>query len=62
MSCNCGCHDDKPPATEWRKLVTVFVALAMGGALIAGAVIKKDDAGKSESCSPTERTTTEAKR
>ncbi|NUQ53681.1 MAG: hypothetical protein HUU19_13410 [Phycisphaerales bacterium] len=46
MSCNCGCHDDKPPATGWKRFVPLIVAAAVVGVLIAGAVLKKDDAGK----------------
>lgn len=61
MSCNCGCHDDKPPATGWRKFVPLIVGAAVVGALIAGAVLKKDDAGKSASGSATGRTTTAAR-
>lgn len=57
MSCNCGCHDDKPPATGWRRFVPVIVGVVVVGALIAGAVLKKDDAVKPASRSPAERIT-----
>ncbi len=48
MSCNCGCHDDKAPATGWRKFVPLIVGVAVVGAVIVGAVLKKDDAGKKQ--------------
>jgi ligand-binding sensor protein len=44
MSCNCGCHDDKAPATGWKRFVPLIVAAAVVGVLIAGAVLKKNDA------------------
>ncbi len=49
MSCNCGCHEDKPPgppepsgppASGWRRLVPLIVGVALVGALIAGAMLK----------------------
>ncbi|GMV26721.1 MAG: hypothetical protein AMXMBFR58_27520 [Phycisphaerae bacterium] len=46
MSCNCGCHDDKAPATGWKRFVPLIVAAAVVGVLIAGAVLKKDDTGR----------------
>jgi len=46
VSCNCGCHDDKAPATGWKRFVPLIVAAAVVGVLIAGAVLKKNDAGK----------------
>ncbi|MCC6951596.1 MAG: hypothetical protein IT433_09140 [Phycisphaerales bacterium] len=46
MSCKCGCHDDRPPATGWRKFVPLIVGVAVIGALIAGAVLKKVETGK----------------
>lgn len=46
MSCNCGCHDDKTPATGWRKFVPVIVGMVVAGALIAGAVLKSNDKTK----------------
>lgn len=48
MSCNCGCHDDKTPTTGWRKFVPLIVGVVVVGALIAAAVLKKDDAGKNQ--------------
>lgn len=52
MSCNCGCHDEKPPATGWRKFVPLIVGVVAVGALIAGAVLKKDGAGKNQPTPP----------
>jgi hypothetical protein len=52
MSCNCGCHDDTPrktPATGWRRFVPLILGAAVVGAIIAAAVLKKDDAGRSPS-------------
>lgn len=43
MSCNCGCHDDKAPATGWRKFVPLIVGVAVVGALIVGATLKGTD-------------------
>jgi len=60
MSCNCGCHNDKTPTTGWRRYVPLIVGVAVVGALIAGAVLKKEDAGKPASRSTAERTTTAA--
>lgn len=55
MSCHCGCHpphDDKPPATGWKRFVPLIVAAAVAAVvvwvLIAGAVLKRDDAGKKQ--------------
>ena len=39
MSCNCGCHDDKTPATGWRRFVPVIVGAVVVGALIAVAFL-----------------------
>ena len=61
MGCNCGCHDNKPPATGWRKYVPLIVGVAVVGALIAGALLKKDDAGRAAGGSATGRTTTVAR-
>ena len=61
MSCNCGCHDDKPPATGWRKFVPLILGAVVVGAFIAGAVLKKDDGAKPASRSPAERTTAATK-
>jgi len=61
MSCNCGCHYDKTPATGWRKFVPLILGAVVVGALIAGAVLKKDGAGKATSRSMTEHATTAAK-
>lgn len=44
MSCNCGCHDDKPPAKGWRRYVPVIVGVGVLAAIIAGAFLKKEDA------------------
>lgn len=49
MSCNCGCHDDKPPATGWRRLVPLIVGAVVVGALIVGAVLKKEHSAGSSS-------------
>lgn len=46
MCCNCGCHDSRPPATGWRKVVPFIVAAAVAGALIAGAILKSHEKGK----------------
>lgn len=59
MSCNCGCHNNKPPAAGWRKFVPLIVGVVVVGALIAGAVLKKN--GTVASRSPTERAATAAK-
>ena len=61
MSCNCGCHDNKPPATGWRKFVPLIVGVAVVGALIAGALLKRDDAGRAPGGSATSQPTTAAK-
>mgnify|MGYP000971080624 CR=1 FL=1 len=61
MSCNCGCHDSKPPATGWRKYVPLIVGVAVVGALIAGALLKADDAGRAAGGLATGRTTTVAR-
>jgi hypothetical protein len=61
MSCNCGCHNDKAPATGWRKFVPLIVGAVVVVALIAAAVLKNESPEKSVSTSPTERTTSAAK-
>ena len=61
MSCNCGCHDNKPPATGWRKFVPLIVGVTVAGALIAGPVLKKNSQDTTASRSATERSTTAAK-
>ncbi len=43
MSCNCGCHDDKPPATGWRRFVPLILGLVVIGTLIAGVLVKNND-------------------
>jgi ligand-binding sensor protein len=58
VSCNCGCHDDKAPATGWKRFVPLIVAAAVVGVLIAGAVLKKNDADKATARSTAERMTT----
>ncbi|MGD9789174.1 MAG: hypothetical protein AB7Q00_07165 [Phycisphaerales bacterium] len=40
MSCNCGCHSDKPPATGWRRYVPLIVAGLVVVVLVVGAVFK----------------------
>ena len=62
MSCNCGCHHDKPPATGWRKFVPLMVGAVVVGALITGALLKNESTEKSVSSSPAERTTSAATR
>ena len=57
MSCNCGCHNDKTPATGWKRFVPLIVGAAVVGAIIAAAVLKSDDVGKTASHS---RATTSA--
>jgi len=44
MSYNCACHDDKPPAKEWKRFVPVIMGAAIVMVLIAGAMLK--DRGK----------------
>lgn len=46
MSCKCGCHDNTPPATGWRRYVPLIMAVAVAGAIIAGALLKKDATDK----------------
>lgn len=46
MTCNCGCHDDKSAATGWRKFVPLIVGVTFLAAIVAGAILKKNDAGK----------------
>lgn len=63
MSCNCECHDDTPhktPAAGWKRFVPMIVAATVVGVLIAGAVLKKNDAGKAAAPSTAERMTTAA--
>lgn len=60
MSCNCGCHDDRAPATGWKRFVPLIVAAAVVGVLIAGTVLKRNDAGKAAARSTAERMTTAA--
>lgn len=56
MSCNCGCHDNKPPATGSRRFVPLIVGVAVVGALIAGAVLKKDAPAKRSAATSTAQT------
>lgn len=56
MSCNCGCHDDKPPATGWRKFVPLIVGAIVVGALVVGAVLQKDAPAKKPSMAPVGQT------
>ncbi|CAG0957749.1 hypothetical protein PHYC_00559 [Phycisphaerales bacterium] len=56
MSCNCGCHDNRPPATGWRKFVPLIVGVAVVGALIAAAVLKKDARAKEPAATSTAQT------
>lgn len=60
MSCNRGCHDNKAPATGWKRFVPLIVAAAVVGVLIAGAVLKENDAGKATARSTAERMSTAA--
>ncbi|MEY4103315.1 MAG: hypothetical protein RLZZ116_361 [Planctomycetota bacterium] len=67
MSCHCGCHrphDDKPPATGWKRFVPLIVAAAVAavvvGVVIAGAVFKKDVAANAAARPTAERMTTAA--
>jgi len=53
MSCNCGCHNDRPPATGWRRYVPFVVAAVVVATLIAGAVLKNDK--KKEPTAPSAR-------
>lgn len=59
MSCNCGCHDDKRPAAGWRKYVPAIVGVGVLALLIAGALLKKNDAHDRSAAthSPTEAAT-----
>lgn len=59
MSCNCGCHDEKAPPTGWRKFVPLIVGVAMVGALIAVAVLKKDAPAQKPAASSTAETVPE---
>ena len=60
MRCNCGCHDNKAPATGWRKFVPLILGAVVVGAIIAGASLKKDDASKAASRQTVEHATTAA--
>lgn len=60
MSCHCGCHDNKPPATGWKRFVPFIVGAVVVGVLIAGAVLKKHDADKAAAPSKAEPMTTAA--
>ena len=51
MSCNCGCHNDKVPATGWPKYVPFIVGVAVLCVLVAGAVLKKDASSKNAAAS-----------
>lgn len=54
MSCNCGCDDDKTPATGWRRFVPLILGPVVVGALIAGAALKNESPAKMVTKSPTE--------
>lgn len=60
MTCNCGCHNDRAPATGWKRFVPLIVGAVVVGVLIAGAVLKKHDADKAAAPSKAERMTTAA--
>lgn len=62
MSCNCGCHDERTPPTGWRTFVPLIVAAAVVGVLIAGGVLKKNEAGKAADPSTAHQVTTSATR
>lgn len=61
MSCNCGCHVDKAPATGWRKFVPLIVGVAVVGAIIAGALLKGEPKGKAADDSATKQASTAAR-
>lgn len=61
MSCNCGCHDDKTPATGWRKFVPLIVGVVVVGALIAGAFLKGETKNKTANGSANTQATTAAR-
>lgn len=60
MTCHRGCHDNKPPATGWKRLVPFIVGAVVVGVLSAGAVLKKHDAANAAMPSKTERLATAA--
>lgn len=57
MSCNCGCHSDKPPATGWRRHLPLIIAALLVGALVGGAVLKDGATGRNPSQSKSQQTT-----
>jgi hypothetical protein len=61
MSCNCGCHDDKTPATGWRKFVPLIVGVVVAGALIAGAVLKSQEKSKAANGADAKQTSAAAR-
>lgn len=61
MSCNCGCHDDKPPATGWKRFVPLVFGAVVVGALIVGAVLKGEPKGKTADGSAAKQTSTAAR-
>lgn len=60
MSCNCGCHHDKPPATGWRTFVPLIVGAVLVGALIAGAVLKNGAPSQATPVAPAGHTASES--
>ena len=65
MSCNCGCHDDKPPApsaTGWKRFVPTIVGVAIGAALITGAMLKDSRKATTSGEPHGEQTTSAARR
>ena len=61
MSCNCGCHDDKAPATGWRRFMPLIVGVVVAGALIAGAVLKNNEKAKAANGSDTKQASAAAR-
>ena len=56
MSCNCGCPDNKTPATGWRRFVPAVVGAVIVAALIAGALLKDNKQATMPGEPHTERT------
>ncbi|CAN5853104.1 hypothetical protein BH11PLA1_BH11PLA1_12380 [soil metagenome] len=62
MSCNCGCHDDKPPAQGWKRFVPIIIGAAVAAALVAGATLKDSRKATAPGAPHTEQTTSAARR